>query len=194
MTKRPHGRFTVFLDRDGVFNEDPHQAGRFPFHIRHPRHLHFLPGALEAFADLNRPDVQTALVTNQPFALTMLVGLKRVLDHLENEVALHGGRLDRIEVARAPFPHRRRKPGPGLLEDAATWFAEGGSPVDKERAVMIGDKVRDGEAALAYGVRAILLRTSSDVPKVEAWAATQGDRVLVVDDLRAAVDAVLAWL
>ncbi len=174
--------FTVFLDRDGVFNEDPHQERRFPFHIRSPKHYHFLPGAKEAFARLNRPDVQTALVTNQPFALTMPFGLRRVNRHLQDELAAAGGRLDRIEAARAPFPHRRRKPKPGLLEDAARTFGS----FDRTRAIMVGDKVRDGQAGLAFGVPVVLLRTSRDVAKVEEWAAHQAE-VTVVDDLAGAV-------
>src|ERR1041385_9483685 len=53
--------FTVFLDRDGVFNANPALG------IRFYRNLHWLPGAREAFARLNRPGIQTALATNQPW-------------------------------------------------------------------------------------------------------------------------------
>ena len=49
--------WTVFLDRDGVFD-----VLKLPGVVR-LRDWEWLPGAREAFARLNRPDIQTCLCT-----------------------------------------------------------------------------------------------------------------------------------
>jgi D-glycero-D-manno-heptose 1,7-bisphosphate phosphatase len=198
-------RFTVFLDRDGVFNVHSERG------ILHPTRLVWLPGARAAFARLNRPDVQTALCTNQPRvgALTATPGMvKRTNGHLRAGLAAAGGRLDHIEAAYAPpwWPHRRRKPRPGMLEDAAEWFAvqaaagdagtrdAHGRPftaVDKARAVMVGDKPKDAQAGNAFGVPAILVATTYPRERLERAVAAHGLDAVVVADLAAAVDIVL---
>lgn len=197
-------RFTVFLDRDGVFNV--HSEGG----ILHPARLVWLPGAREAFARLNRPDVQTSLCTNQPRvgALTATPAMvRRTNAHLAQGLVAAGGRLDHIEAAFAPpwWPHRRRKPRPGMLEDAAAWFAARSAaasqpagdgvrftPVDKTRAVMVGDKPKDAQAGNAFGVPAILVATTYARSQLDDAVAAKGLDAVVADDLAAAVDLILA--
>lgn len=197
-------KFTVFLDRDGVFNVNPHVG------IRFYRNLHWLPGAQQAFARLNRPDIQTSLATNQPWVglLTATPGMmNRLHDRFRRELETHGGRLDNIEIAYGPPGplhlldfvgvrkgpgFRRLKPGSGMLEDAAKKFAAAGYPVDKARAVMVGDKLKDAQAAAGFGVPCILLATTYDSAKLEAMARVGGVPVqAIVPDLAAAVDAIL---
>src|SRR5690348_2885039 len=138
--------FTVFLDRDGVFNVNPALGLRFY------RNLAWLPGAREAFARLNRPGIQTCLCTNQPWVglLTATPGMIRRL-HVQftAELERHGGKLHRVEAALGHplFRFRRTKPRPGMLEDGAAALAASGHPVDKSRAVMVGDKLKDAQAA-----------------------------------------------
>lgn len=186
-------RFTVFLDRDGVFNVHP---GRFPFQVRRWSKFHWLPGAREAFARLNRGDIQTCLATNQPGTGVGLStpGMIRSLHH-RMQVALEdaGGRLDHIEACFAPpgLGHRRRKPKAGMLEDGAKALGT----VDKTRAVMIGDKIRDAQAAAAFGIPAILLATTCTAEELEEKARRDNvPFVAIVPDLDAAVDLVLGWL
>jgi D-glycero-D-manno-heptose 1,7-bisphosphate phosphatase len=186
-------RFTVFLDRDGVFNVNPDLG------IRLYRNLHWLPGAKEAFARLNRPGIQTSLATNQPWVglLTATPGMMhRLHARFKAELEAHGGRLDNIEMAFAPplIGHRRNKPRPGMLEDGAAKLAAAGHPVDKQRAVMVGDKVKDAQAAAAFGIPAILLATTYDAARLEASARESGTPyVAIVPDLAAAVDLILSW-
>lgn len=182
----------MFLDRDGVFNENPELGVRFY------RNLRWLPGAREAFARLNVPQVQTSLATNQPWVgiLTATPGMMRRLHaRFKAELEAFGGRLDNIEMAFAPpyIGHRRNKPRPGMLEDGAARLAAAGHPVDKRRACMVGDKVKDAQAAAAFGVPCILLATTydaetlakrADALKVPYWA--------IVPDLAAAVDLILS--
>ena len=181
------------MDRDGVFNVNPALG------IRFYRNLHWLPGAREAFARLNRPGIQTSLATNQPWVglLTATPGMMRRLHaRFKAELEAKGGRLDHIEMAFAPpfIGHRRNKPRGGMLEDGAAAFASEGRFVDKSRAVMVGDKVKDAQAAAAYGCQAILLATTYDAATLEEKARAKGvPYVAIVPDLDAAVDLILSW-
>lgn len=185
--------FTVFLDRDGVFNVNPSIG------IRFYRNLHWLPGAKEAFARLNHGNIRTSLATNQPWVglLTATPGMMRRLHaRFKQELESNGGRLDNIEMAFAPpfIGHRRNKPRPGLLEDGAAALAAAGHPVDKKRAVMVGDKIKDAQAAARYGIPAILLATTYDAATLEEKARASGvPYAAIVPDLDAAVDLILSW-
>ena len=187
------GKFTVFLDRDGVFNANPALG------IRFYRNLHWLPGAREAFARLNRPGIQTALATNQPWVGlgTATPGMiRRLHARFLAELERHGGRLDHIEAAYGNplLRPRRTKPKPGMLEDGASALAARGSPVDKARAVMVGDKIKDAQAAAGFGIPAILLATTYSAEDLETRARVLGvPYAAIVPDLEAAVDLILSW-
>lgn len=191
--RKPAQKFTVFLDRDGVFNKNPALGVRFY------RNLRWLPGACEAFARLNRPGIQTSLATNQPWVglLTATPGMMRRLHaQFKAELEAHGGRLDHIEMAFAPpfIGHRRNKPRPGMLEDGAAAFASEGHFVDKARAVMVGDKLKDAQAAAAFRVPCILLATTSSAEHLERTARAKGvPYAAIAPDLAGAVDLILAW-
>ena len=185
--------FTVFLDRDGVFNVNPRLGVRFY------RNLEWIPGAREAFARLNRPAIQTSLATNQPWVglLTATPGMiHRLHAAFRAELEAHGGRLDHVEAAFAPplIGHRRNKPRGGMLEDGALALLKAGRAFDKSRAVMVGDKVKDAQAAAWFGIPAILLATTYDAAALEAKARRSGTPVAaIVPDLAAAVDLILSW-
>jgi D-glycero-D-manno-heptose 1,7-bisphosphate phosphatase len=185
--------FTVFLDRDGVFNVNPKIGLRFY------RNLKWLPGAREAFARLNRPGIQTSLATNQPWVglLTATPGMiHRLHARFRAELEAHGGRLDHIEAAFANpvLRHRRTKPNPGMLEDGAAAFASEGRFVDKSRAVMVGDKIKDAQAAAGFGIPAILLATTYSAESLEARARRHDvPYAAIVPDLETAVDLILSW-
>ena len=57
---------------------------------------------------------------------------------------------------------------------------------------MIGDAVTDIQAGLAAGVHPILLRTGRGIAQAELLKSHGLDDVLVLDDLAAAVDYILA--
>lgn len=183
--------FTVFLDRDGVFNEHPRVA------VRRWEDFHWLPGVKQAFARLNRPGIQTSLATNQPtvgMGLTLPSRIHAIHTRMVAGLETAGGRLDHVEAAFAPpgFPSRRRKPAPGMLEAGAAAFAARGTPVEKDRAVMVGDQVRDAGAAGRFGIPAILVATRRPAQVLQSEADAARVPVLaVVPDLAAAVDMIL---
>ncbi len=183
--------FTVFLDRDGVFNVHPR------LQVRRYEELVWLPGAAEAHARLKAEGFRTCLVTNQPgtgVGLSTPGMMRRLHARIQDHLAAAGAPLDRIEMAFAPpgLGHRRRKPKPGMLEDAAAAFEAGPDGFDPHRAVMIGDKPRDAAAAAAFGIPAILLATTLDAATLEARCRKDGTPFLAIaEDLESAVELVL---
>lgn len=186
--------WTVFVDRDGVF--DVH---KLPGVLR-VEDFEWLPGVRAAFARLDRPDVQTCLCTNQPMVGHLMASpgmVRRVNQHLVAGLEEAGGRLDRVEASFSPvwFPHRRRKPRPGMLQDGAKWLAKHRRPVDPARSVMIGDTLKDAQAGEAFGARTILLSTTHDEPWLRDQAAAKGVRVdAYCAGLPEAVDVILGWI
>lgn len=175
----------VLLDRDGVLNED-----RQDF-VKTPAELVMIPGAASAVARLNAAGHTIAVVSNQSG-----VGRGVMTDHdleavnltLKRMIEADGGRLDAIFTCSDPpwAATERRKPGPGMLQDALKKFHA--APVE---AVMIGDAARDLEAAAVLGIRRILVRTGKG-RTVESNLPSALQPVTVYDDLAAAAEALIA--
>lgn len=150
-------RPALFLDRDGVLNEDRGYVHRW-------EDFRWIPGAREAVAAFNARDWWVFVVTNQS-------GVGRGYYPEDDVHALHARMLEELAAAGAridafyhcPFHPEAledryrhpdppdRKPNPGMLLRAmAEW------PVDTARSVMVGDKAIDVEAGRRAGVRALL--------------------------------------
>lgn len=173
----------VILDRDGVIN---HDSADF---IRSPEEFRPIAGSLEAIARLNKADFRVVVATNQSGVARGyfdLDTLARIHSRLRRELAAVGGHIDALFYC----PHGPdggcdcRKPAPGMLEEAGARMAMGlaGVPV-------IGDSLRDLEAAVAVGARPILVRTGKGAALADAGGVPEG--VPVYADLAAAVDALL---
>lgn len=180
---------TVFLDRDGVLNDDRVAGDGW---VLTPSEMVLLPGAAEAVARLNRAGCVVIVVTNQSCVgrgLLDRAALGAIHDRLRAELARAGAHLDAIYTC----PHRPddgcacRKPRPGLLLRAA---AE--RPIDFSRAVMIGDRQSDLEAAARVGCAGVLVLSGAGLASL-ADPSDSGPRpVHTAADLAAAVDWVLA--
>jgi D-glycero-D-manno-heptose 1,7-bisphosphate phosphatase len=143
----------IFLDRDGVINENRDD------HVKSWSEFQFIPGAIEAIAELTRTGLPIFVVTNQ--GIISKGGM--TVETLED---IHRRMLERIEAGggriRKVFycPHHDhdkcdcRKPAPGMLIQAATEFG-----IDTSRSFMVGDAWTDIGAGLAVGARSILLLT-----------------------------------
>ncbi len=175
-------QYTVFLDRDGVFDVAPRIT------VSSWNRFHWIAGAKEAFARLNQPHIKTCLATNQPYAGLGLVRLQSIHAHMMEELRQAGGRLDRIEASRL-YGSRRSKPKPGMLLDGGKALA-----ADPARSVMVGDNLKDAQAARRYGAKAILIASTHDRATLEKRVAKKKlDAVTIVDTFEAAVDLILAW-
>jgi len=99
-----------------------------------------------------------------------------------------------IAVVSAGYRLSPTVPRPGMLEDGAAAFASEGRFVDKRRAVMVGDKVKDAQAAAGFGIPCILLATTYTAARLDAEARAKGvPYAAIAPDLAGAVDLILAW-
>ena len=176
----------VMLDRDGVLNHDR------PDHVRNPGELVMIAGAADAVARLNVAGHKVAVVTNQSGVGQGFITpemLQRIHEHLNEALARAGAHLDLLLQCTDPpgAPSARRKPAPGMLREALAHFRTA-----PQEAVMIGDALRDLEAATAAGVKRVLVRTGKGALTQAQGIPGHILPVSVYDDLPKAVDALLS--
>lgn len=146
-------RPAVFLDRDGVINRDRSD------YVKAWSEFEFLPGVLEALHRLARLPYVVVVLSNQSAIGQGLVSQAVIDDiHARMQAAIQraGGRVDAVYYC----PHHPnancdcRKPRPGLLLRAAHEL-----DLDLSASWLIGDDLRDLQAAVVAGVQPILVRT-----------------------------------
>jgi len=178
------GKGLIVLDRDGVINRD---SDAF---VKSAEEWHALPGSIDAIAALSGAGFTLAVASNQSGIARGLLdqGALDAMHHKMHElVDSAGGRISKIVVC----PHGPddgcdcRKPKPGLLEQLALHFETSlaGVPV-------IGDSLRDLEAAAAVGAKPILVRTGNGA-RTEPALPERFANISVFDDLAAAARALL---
>ncbi|MEW5736579.1 MAG: D-glycero-beta-D-manno-heptose 1,7-bisphosphate 7-phosphatase [Thermodesulfobacteriota bacterium] len=177
----------VFLDRDGVINEDRAD------YVKTVDEFKLLPGSAEAVRLLNENGFDVMIITNQSVINRGMVS-REVLSDIHRTmikaVAAKGGDFRDIFFC----PHRPdekcgcRKPAPGMILAAKEKHG-----VDLSRSAMVGDNVKDMLVANRAGVgTAVLVRTGSG-REAEAEYAAKGARVdHVADDLAAAARWIVA--
>jgi D-glycero-D-manno-heptose 1,7-bisphosphate phosphatase len=175
----------VMLDRDGVLNEDRAD------YVKNPGELVMIPGAARAVARLNEARIPVALVSNQSAVgrgLITAAALDRIQEHLVQSLSRERARLDAVFVCTDPpwAATDRRKPGPGMLREALARFR-----APAAESVMIGDSLRDMEAAKTAGTRRILVRTGQGATTQKSGLLTKVLPLSVYNDLESAVDALL---
>lgn len=174
----------VILDRDGVIN---YHSDQF---IKSPEEWRPIPGSLEAIASLNQAGFRVVVASNQSGlgrGLLDMATLNAIHGKMHAQLARVGGRIEAIFFCPHAADSRCqcRKPRPGLLlEIALRLHAElKGVPV-------IGDSLRDLQAAHAAGAAPILVRTGKGRLTLETAELPPGTRVF--DDLAEAVHVLLA--
>ncbi len=151
----------IILDRDGVINHDSDQ------YIKSPDEWLPIPGSLDAIARLTQWGWRVVVATNQSGVgrgLFEMDTLNAIHEKMMRAVAHAGGRIDAIFFC----PHTNvdkcdcRKPRPGLLQQIAQRYN-----VDLADVPVIGDSLRDLQAAAAVGARPVLVLTGKG-PKTRA--------------------------
>jgi len=147
----------LFLDRDGVLNEDRGYVSRW-------EDFRWIPGARETVAAFNRAGWLVIVVTNQSGVGRGYYtedAMHALHARMAQDLAAAGGHIDAfyhapqhpeapVEAYRHPDPPLR-KPNPGMILQAlAEW------PIEREASLLIGDKPSDLEAAERAGIRAVL--------------------------------------
>lgn len=171
----------VILDRDGVINEDSDA------YIKSPEEWHPIPGSLEAIARLCHAGYRVAIASNQSGVargLLDLDSLNRIHTKMTSMVHDAGGHIDLILFC--PHADNRspcRKPNPGMLLEIGERLR-----LPLRNVPVVGDTLRDVEAAQAVGARAILVRTGKGEVTV---GAGEPPAVSVYSDLAAVATALL---
>jgi D-glycero-D-manno-heptose 1,7-bisphosphate phosphatase len=143
----------AILDRDGVINYDSDQF------IKSPDEWKPIPGSLEAIARLNQYGWRVVVASNQSGVGRGLFGmdmLNAINDKMVKSLAQIGGRLEAIFFCPHPADSTCdcRKPRPGMYREIGERFN-----VDLTEVPVIGDSLRDLEAAVAVGARPYLVLT-----------------------------------
>jgi histidinol-phosphate phosphatase family protein len=182
-------RPAVFLDRDGTLIEHVH-------YLSDPAHVRLLPGAALALTRLRRAGFVCVLVTNQSAIGRGMITEARLHEiHVEmnRQLAEQGTALDAIYYCpdapagldRTVIENSRRKPGPGMLLQAATEIG-----LKLADSWMVGDLISDVIAGLNAGCRSILVASGQTTPsQLETHSPTSS--YLTATDFASAVEMIL---
>ena len=153
-----HTQKAIFLDRDGVLNEDTD-------FITKPEEFHLFPFTAQAVKQINQSEYTAVVVTNQSAIARNLCteeGLREIHNKMDTELAHSQAKIDAVYYC----PHHPdegghykidcdcRKPKPGMLLQAAQEFH-----ISLPDSYMIGDTDRDKEAGKRAGCITIGVRT-----------------------------------
>lgn len=176
----------VILDRDGVINFDSEQF------IKTPDEWRPIPGSLEAIASLNQAGFRVVVASNQSGigrGLLDMATLNAIHAKMHAMLARMGGRIEAIFFCPHTADSRCacRKPKPGLLQEISLRYR-----TDLKGVPVIGDSLRDLQAAQAVGAVPILVRTGKGERTLEVGGLPENTRVF--DDLAEAARALLGKL
>ena len=163
----------VFLDRDGVLNEE---IGTY---VWEPDKFSILPGVPESLARLKAAGYYLIVVTNQAGIAKKLYTAAEVRACHAKLQAACGSIIDALYFSDAhPSVSESilRKPASGMLEKAVARFG-----LDVSQCWIVGDRLRDMQAGAAVGVRGILVGEGGNAEDFAPHVA----------DLRAATDIIL---
>lgn len=150
----------ILLDRDGVINVSPGKS-----YVMSPQELTLIEGTGQAISLLNKAHIKVAIITNQSIVGQGGLDIKdlhQIHDHLMDLLKPFNAWVDKIFFCPDPpdAPTPRRKPNPGMLEEALHFFKATPSSTP-----MVGDSLTDLIAAKKAGCPRHLVRTGhgSDV-------------------------------
>ncbi|SEL24742.1 D-glycero-beta-D-manno-heptose 1,7-bisphosphate 7-phosphatase [Halomonas daqiaonensis] len=175
----------VILDRDGVINRDSEA------YVKSLAEWIPYPTAIEAIARLSCAGWNVAVATNQS-------GIARGYYDMQALEAMHDRLRELVQKADGEIayiaycPHgpddgcQCRKPEPGLLEE----IRQGLSLNSLEGSWLVGDSLRDLQAAEAMRCRPVLVRTGKGRRTEQKGEGL--DSAMIFDDLSSFVDWLLA--
>ena len=150
--------WTLFIDRDGVINEEKHLD-----YIHTWDEFKFYEGVKEAFKIFNQKFARIILVTNQrgvAKGLTKLEDVELIHKNMLEEIVAAGGRIDKIYFC-PEMESENRKPNPGMGLMAIEHFKE----IDLSKSIMIGNTLSDMKFGrnLGVAINVFLPTTRKDV-------------------------------
>ncbi len=179
----------IFLDRDGVINEN------VAAYVRSWADVEIFPGALAALARLRGSSYKIVIVTNQSAVgrgILPLAEAQAINHRLIQEIEKCGGRVDGLFMC----PHAPsdacdcRKPKPGLLLQAASAL-----DLDLSRSILVGDALTDIQAGQNAKIPTnILVKTGLGSQQSVLPEAHSLEPFPVYERLEAVVEAVLSGI
>jgi len=173
----------IVLDRDGVINRDVDGP------VISPMLWEPIDGSLDAIARLNHAGYQVAVATNQSgIARGMMTvhDLHDVHKKMHEQVTQAGGSIDTVVFC----PHSEsdecdcRKPAPGMLYTLSERLH-----VDLTKVSVVGDSLRDIQAAMAAAAKPVLVKTGKGQRTLESNKGLE--HIPAYDDLADFVDQLL---
>ena len=146
--------WTLFLDRDGVFN---HQI--IDDYVKQVHELKIIDGVPQAIADFTKLFGKLLVVTNQQGIgkkLMTVDDMHHLNGYIENLIETYGGKLDKIYFA----PQLReedsnyRKKGTGMGLHAKYDYPE----INFNKSILIGDSESDIDFGIKLGMKTIMLK------------------------------------
>lgn len=174
----------IILDRDGVINHDRDD------YVKSAAEWVPIDGSLEAMARLNHAGYGLVVATNQSGVgrgLFDMATLSAMHEKMHRLLAQVGGKVDAIFFC----PHAPedgcdcRKPKPGMYLDIARRFN-----LKLEQVVVIGDSLRDLQAAIEVGAQPVLVRTGKGERTLAKGGLPEGTPVFA--DLAEAADHLIS--
>ena len=150
----------IFLDRDGVINED---YG----YVHSPSNFHFRDGIKNTLKSLQSIGYRFVIITNQAGVARGYYSIEHVdilHDYMLNELAHDGINIDAIYFCphHPDYGHKTlcscRKPQPGMIYQA---FKD--LNVDARASWLIGDKTSDIHAGITAGLKSIILSDTQNI-------------------------------
>jgi D-glycero-alpha-D-manno-heptose 1-phosphate guanylyltransferase len=148
--------WTLFLDRDGVINEE--RPGEY---VLNWNEFVFSEGTLDALKILADHFEKVVLVTNQRGIGKELMthdDLEIIHNEMQKEIVAAGGRVDQIyycgEIDSKSF---HRKPNPGMALQAVKDFTE----IDFEKSIMVGNKPSDMRFGRSVGMITVFITSTN---------------------------------
>jgi len=157
--------WTLFLDRDGVINEEKHED-----YIHKWDEFKFYEGVKEALAIFSKKFGRIFIVTNQRGVgkgVTKLEDLNVIHKNMVDEIIEAGGRIDKLYFAiDLENDSPNRKPNPGMGLQAKADFPD----IDFSKSIMIGNTISDMKFGRNIGtaINIFLPTTRKDVDKKDS--------------------------
>jgi len=174
----------IVLDRDGVINEDLERP------VASVDDWQPIEGSVEAIARLTQAGWSVAVVTNQSGigrGLLELNTLHDVHQRMHQQVNQAGGKIDVVAFC----PHTDsdgcgcRKPAPGMLYTISERLN-----IDLSTVVLVGDSLRDMQAAMAAAATPVIVRTGKGQKTLDTHKGLE--HIPAFDNLASYVDDLLA--
>jgi histidinol-phosphate phosphatase family protein len=176
---------TIFLDRDGVINENRAD------YVKSWQEFRFLAGSREAIARLTQAGHRIVVCTNQAAIARGQVSRETVEDihqRMLASIAEYGGMIEKVYYC----PHGKdencicRKPRPGML-----LCAQKELNINMHDAIFIGDSITDVQAGLAAGVQTMLVLTGLGIEQFRVHHHEANGPFRIALNLRHASESIL---